>query len=88
MTVKDKRINRLLSLAADYKYDEFRTLMIQLGYSEDTKGNTSGSRVAFVKSDNPTCRVIYIHKPHPPGKPIFKHYLKEIIKVLEENGDI
>jgi predicted RNA binding protein YcfA (HicA-like mRNA interferase family) len=79
MTKKDKLLERFLSIPKDFTFDELKTLLRSLGYLEDNKGKTSGSRVAFVHliyNEN-----ILIHKPHP-GKILNRIYLKKIIHDL------
>lgn len=85
MSKKDKRIERLLSKPRDYTFDELRALLNSLGYIENNKGKTSGSRVQFMKKDRPY--PLLLHCPHNP--PIVKLYMIEIvINYLIENGDI
>lgn len=84
MTQKDKRIERLLSKPKDYRFDELRTLLKGLGYTEYSKGNTSGSRVMFAKDGDAP---ILLHAPHHP--PYLKTYMiNMIIDYLRERGDI
>lgn len=85
MSKKDKAIERLLSTPKDYTYDEAKSLLQRLGYLEHTKGRTSGSRVAFYHAE--TKGIFMLDKPHPQNN--LKHYvLKNLIKFLEEQGDI
>ena len=84
MSQHEKELERLKSLPKDYTYDEAKSLLKRLGFVENNKGKTSGSRVCFYrKEDN---RVINLHKPHP--QPIMKVYavkeLKEFLKRLEK----
>ena len=81
---KDKLIQRLKSVPADFKYSELRTLLSYLEYIEDTKGKTSGSRVGFVHHDYAP---IMIHKPHP-GDEMKKYAVKMVKKTLEDRGQI
>lgn len=63
MSKKDKLLKRLKSNPSDFTYNELRTLLNYLGFVENNKGKTSGSRVIFFsKSLN---EVIKLHKPHP-----------------------
>lgn len=80
MSKFDKLKERLLTEPKDFTYDELKTLLSGMGYSESNKGKTSGSRVAFL---NPvTNHIIRIHKPHP--KNIIKQYaLRFIIDELK-----
>mgnify|MGYP003571261004 CR=1 FL=1 len=84
MSKKDKAIQRLRSLPKDYTFSEARALMLCLGYKEDSKGSTSGSRVRFYKEGGPK---INLHKPHPGD--IMKIYsVKDLYDFLEEQGEI
>lgn len=85
MSKKDKLIERFLLLPKDFTYDEARTLLGGLGYFEDTKGKSSGSRVAFVSpvSNN----IITLHKPHP-GNVLPAYAVKNIREFLKRNGEI
>lgn len=75
MSKFEKLKYRLLKKPKDFTYDELRTVLIGLGYSESNKGKTSGSRVAFINHD--TKHILRIHKPHP--KNIIKAYALEYI---------
>ena len=78
-------IERLLSMPADYSFDEVRTLLLRLGFEQSNKGKTSGSAVRFYRSSDQA--VIMFHKPHSPD--ILKRYvMKDIIRTLKEKGDI
>lgn len=78
MSKKGKLLERLKSKPKDFTYNEVKTLLESLGFYEDNKGRTSGSRVTFINYDKKI--EIKIHKPHP--KNILKPYQIEII--LEE----
>ncbi len=75
MSKKEKLLRRLLSRPRDYTYQEAKTLLNSLGFYEDNKGKTSGSRVVFINYD--TKVEIKIHKPHSNN--ILKLYQIEII---------
>ena len=75
MSKKEKLLERLLTKPKDFSYDELKSLLSRLGYSEINKGKTSGSRVAFVNKTN--SHIIRLHKPHP--KNILKVYQIELI---------
>lgn len=51
MGTKEKLIERFLALPKDFTYDEVKRLFGLFGYTEVSKGSTSGSRVEFVSSD-------------------------------------
>lgn len=85
MSKKDKLLKRLKSKPSDFTYDELRTLLNYLGFVEDNKGKTSGSRVTFL-SDSLN-RVIRLHKPHPSN--VMKEYqIKQVIVTLKKIGVI
>jgi hypothetical protein len=85
MGKKDKQITRLLSKPKDFTFEELSSLLKALGYINDNKGKTSGSRVAFINLA--TSCIIRLDKPHPNNE--LKAYLiKYVIAKLKENGDI
>jgi len=82
---KEKLMSRLLSKPRDFTFDELSGLLKGLGYIQDNKGKTSGSRVAFINQD--TKSIIRLDKPHPDN--ILKLYVVNyIITKLKEGGDI
>ena len=84
MGKKEKAIARLLQKPKDYRFNELRTLLTGLGYTESNKGNTSGSRVIFVKDGG---QPIMLHRPHNP--PYLKMYMiNMVIDYLKERGEI
>lgn len=83
MSKRDKLMERLLKRPADFEYDEARSLLIKLGYREDTRGRTSGSRVAFINND--TEHIIRLHRPHP-GKLLKKYQIEQLIEELKKQG--
>ena len=72
MSKLEKAKARLLSLPKDYTYDEARSLLGQLGFREDNKGKTSGSRVEFFRESDKSG--ILLHKPHPDNVLEYKGY--------------
>lgn len=85
MSKRDKLIERLQQRPSDFEYDEARTLLGRLGYIEDSRGCTSGSRVAFVNSE--TKHIIRLHKPHP-GSILKSYQIDQLIEELENQGVI
>jgi hypothetical protein len=81
MSKQDKLLKRLFTRPKDFTFDELKTLLCNMGYSELKLGKTSGSRVAFYSES--TERVIRLHKPHP-GNILKRYQIDEIIQVLEE----
>lgn len=85
MSIYDKQRQRLLTRPKDFTFDEVRSLLKHLGYEEDCKGKTSGSRVAFIRKSD--FAVVRMHKPHPSN--IVKQYaIDELIDTLKNNGDL
>lgn len=86
MGTKEKLIQRFISLPRDFTYSEVVRLFAIFGFSEFSKGNTSGSRVQFYRSDG---RSYIMHKPHPSAiiKPAalkcLYNYIKQE-KLIEE----
>jgi hypothetical protein len=70
MSKFEKLKNRFRSKPKDFSFDELRTLMSGLGYTENNEGKTSGSVVSFVNAA--TGHIIKMHKPHPGN--ILKRY--------------
>lgn len=85
MSKRDKLVERLLARPSDFTYAETSTLLGQFGYKEDTRGRTSGSRVAFVHLQ--TKHIIRMHKPHP-GKILKMYQLDELTEALKSQGVI
>ncbi|MGN1299696.1 MAG: type II toxin-antitoxin system HicA family toxin [Candidatus Scatovivens sp.] len=80
MSKIEKEIERLKSKPKDFTYDQIKVLLNKLGFIEDNKGKTSGSRVVFINKNK---KCIELHKPHP--KNILKAYqINKILKSLEE----
>ena len=78
----EKLIERLKTKPKDFTYDEAKNILNNLGFYENNKGKTSGSRVEF---QNGLGIKIVLHKPHPSN--IIKPYkIKDIISILEEGG--
>lgn len=85
MSKFDKALERIKTYPKDFTYDELKALLEHLGFVEYNKGRTSGSAVSFIRyRDN---RVYMFHKPHP-GNIVKICYLKELVKLLKETGDI
>ena len=85
MSRLEKAIERLKSIPKDYTYSEAKYLLGQLGFTENNKGKTSGSRVKFVrKSDG---EFILLHKPHPSDVMIYQSVFG-LAKFLERIGEI
>lgn len=84
MSRLEKDIERLKSKPKDFTYDEAKRLLNNLGFFENNKGKTSGSKVEFINNNNIK---IQLHKPHP--EKILKSYqINFILKTLKEWGNI
>jgi len=80
MAKKEKLLQRLLSLPKDFTWDELVTLLYYLGFEEEGKGKTGGSRRKFVDANG---NVIALHKPHPRN--IVKEYaIRQVVDHLRE----
>ena len=85
MSKFDKLKERILKEPKDFTYDELKTLLTGMGYSESNKGKTSGSRVAFINLNSK--HILRIHKPHP--KNIVKQYsLRFIVEELKSQNKL
>ena len=85
MSTLEKAKERLRLEPKDYTYTEARQLLIALGYVEDNKGKTSGSRVRFYRETDQG--VIMLHKPHP-GNTMKGYAVKDLRQRLFEYGDL
>ncbi|MBE6290545.1 MAG: type II toxin-antitoxin system HicA family toxin [Bacteroidaceae bacterium] len=83
MGTKEKLLERFKKLPKDFTFDEMKVLLSHLGYEEDNRGKTSGSRVRFKNRD--TGFYIDIHKPHP-GSIMKEWMMKTIYQHLINNG--
>lgn len=81
MSQLEKALARIKSCPKDYTYDEARALLERLGFVEDNKGRTSGSRVRFYRDADK--KVILLHKPHPQSE--MKSYAVRELKIFLEN---
>lgn len=85
MSKKEKLLERLKTKPKDFTYDELKTLLKHLGFIEDYKGKTSGSRVVFYNRDANS--KVEVHKPHPQN--VMKGYaIDNVLDVLKEIGVI
>ena len=85
MGKRDKLIERLKRLPKDFTYGEAVTLLTALGFVEDNKGSTSGSRVQFRKSGIE--QTLMMHKPHPQ-KELKPYVVKQLLDYLLNNKQI
>lgn len=83
MSKNKKNIERIKSVPKDYTFLEACALLSGLGYEMCNKGDTSGSRVMFVRGE----LKIMLHRPHPQKE--MKHYaVKQLLNELKSSGDI
>ena len=85
MSKLEKAKERIRQVPKDYTYTEARSLLNALGYIENNKGKTSGSRVRFYRERDGA--VIDLHKPHPKDE-IKEYAVKQLVINLNERGDI
>lgn len=85
MSTADKLKQRIQKIPKDFTYAEAAKLLKSLGFEENNKGKTSGSRVKFYrKSDG---AMINLHKPHP--QPEMKGYaIEQLVEKLKEYGEL
>ena len=83
MGQKEKLIAKLKSNPKDFTFDEAESLLGHLTYHRSNKGNTSGSRVAFVNEESKS--KILLHKPHP-RKELLSYQVKQLKEQLEQEG--
>ena len=80
MSKMEKEIERLKSKPKDFTYDEAKKILNNLGFLEDNKWRTSGSKVMLKNESN---QKIMLYKPHPSR--ILKSYqINEILRLLKE----
>ena len=85
MGKEEKMVARLKTIPSDYTFDEARALAARFGYTEKSKGSTSGSRVMFFRAKDG--KKVLLHKPHPSA--VMKQYaVRQFLDRLIENGDV
>ena len=85
MSKLKKAKDRIISEPKDYTYSEAKSLLISLGFVENSKGKTSGSRVMFYRNEDKLS--IMLHKPHP-GDEMKLYAIRQLKVFLKENGEI
>lgn len=85
MGKQDKLIEKLKTIPNDMRYSDFKTLLESLGYLEDNKGSSSGSRVMFLRTSDGS--KIGGDRPHG-NKPVAQGFIKRVVKYLQDKGDI
>ena len=84
MSELEKLKERLKSLPKDFTYNEAKSLLTKLGFVENNKGKTSGSRVKFVRNNKDN---ILLHKTHGK-KNVDPAVVKKLLSILKNFGDI
>ncbi|MCK5685260.1 type II toxin-antitoxin system HicA family toxin [bacterium] len=79
----EKLILKLKSRITNFRYQDLKSLLTGFGYTENQKGKTSGSRVAFIHMD--TKHILRLHKPHP-GNQLKLYQIDLILNELKERG--
>ena len=79
-----KELKRLQTKPKDFTYDEAKNILNKLGFYEENKGKTSGSRVVFISDKEIK---IELHKPHP-GNVLKPYQINILINKLKEIGVI
>lgn len=85
MGKQEKLIERLKRVPKDFTYSEALMLLLSLGFVEDNKGGTSGSRVLFRKVGIE--QTLMFHKPHPQ-KELKPYVVRNILEYLKEHKQI
>ena len=85
MSQLEKALIRISEKPKDYTYDEARALLQKLGFREENKGKSSGSRVKFFRSTDNT--LILLHKPHP-NKELPFGAIEGLVNKLHEIGEL
>ncbi len=85
MTKKEKLLDHLCSLPRDFTINHLNKLMKSLGYIQDKRGKTSGSRIAFYHQEKKL--ILNLHNPHP-GNELKIYQIKEVIDFLKRAGEI
>lgn len=80
MSKLEKQIERIKSKPNDFTYEEAKKILNNLGFFEDNKGRTSGSRVEFRNCYN---KKIQLHRPHL-GNILKPYQVKIILNRLKE----
>ena len=80
MSKLEKLLERLKTKPKDFTYNETKNILNKLGFYENNKGKTSGSRVAFINNKNVK---IDLHKPHP-GKILKNYQINKLLEKLKE----
>ncbi len=83
MTQFDKQLQRLQSYPKNFTFRELQSLLHKCGYKMNTKGKTSGSRIAFKGS----VAELQIHQPHDRNV-LLKYEIDAALTFLRKEGII
>lgn len=85
MSTIEKLKCRVKTIPNDFTYAEANKLLCAMGFVEDNKGKTSGSRVKYFRESDGA--MIILHKPHP--RPEMKKYaIEQMVEKLREYGEL
>jgi hypothetical protein len=82
MTQKQKLLQKLCDNPKDFTWDDFVSLMGQLGYRKAKSGKTGGARRRFVHD---TYAPISLHEPHPQST-LKQYQVDLVIDALRKEG--
>jgi hypothetical protein len=83
MSRHEKLVQKIKSNPKSFSFSELKNLLRGFGYTLDTGGKTSGSRVAFIHSE--TKHIVRLHKPHP-GDEMKQYQIKQVVRELRDRG--
>lgn len=83
MSKLEKALKRLQSKPKDFTYEELKMILNNLGFIQNNKGKTSGSKIEF---ENRKIEMkICLHRPHPSN--IIKPYIiNNVLDKLRKGG--
>lgn len=84
MSSVNKIIKKFKNSSNNITFNETQRLLKKLGYKTDSKGKTSGSKIAFLKNGS---QKITLHKPHIRNT-LLAHQRQTIVEVLKKEGKI
>lgn len=85
MSQFEKLRERVLNVPKDLTYEEIKKFLAHFGFEEQNKGKTSGSRIMYYRNSDQAA--ILLHKPHP-GNIMKKYAIEQVIRVLQDRGDL
>lgn len=80
MAQKEKLTKRVLSIPSDLTWQELSSFLSSLGYQEEAKEKTGGSRRRF--ANKKTGLMMNLHKPHPSSI-VKKYAIRQVIEELK-----